>query len=243
MCTVTYIPSGSNIILTASRDEQKDRPAARIPDIYRLNNMELLFPKDELAGGTWFAINENGAVVVLLNGALKNHTPRHSYRRSRGLVLLDLTATRSPVSAFDQTDLKDIAPFTLIVSEKENLRVCRWDGAVKTVNKKNAKIPHIWSSATLYDPEAIAKREKWFADWLSLHPEPSAEDMLRFHRDAGDGNPHHDLLMNRNNKLFTQSISIAHISANQARFQYLDLLSMEASSGSINFLKAIPVGG
>ncbi len=243
MCTVTYIPSGSHIILTASRDEQKERPAARIPGIYRLNNMELLFPKDEPAGGTWFAINENGAAVVLLNGALENHIPQTSYRKSRGLILLDLTATCSPVNAFDQMDLDQIAPFTLIISEEGNLWVCRWDGTFKMMNKKNARIPHIWSSVTLYDPAAIAKREKWFADWLSLNPKPSAEDMLRFHQEAGDGNPHHDLLMNRNNKLFTHSISIAHISASQARFQYLDLLNMEASSCSINFLKVIPVSG
>ncbi|MEJ0104485.1 MAG: hypothetical protein WDO19_18810 [Bacteroidota bacterium] len=31
------------------------------------------FPKDGNAGGTWFAVHENGNVIVLLNGGFKFH--------------------------------------------------------------------------------------------------------------------------------------------------------------------------
>jgi len=243
MCTVTYVPSGNKIFLTASRDEQRERPAARIPDIYRVHGMNLLFPRDEPLGGTWFAINEKGTAVVLLNGALEKHISVPPYRKSRGLILLDLTASISPVTTFDEADLEQIEPFTIIVTEAGNLWVCRWDGSFKTMNKGNAKIPHIWSSVTLYDPVAMELRKKWFAEWLKLNPKPSGEAILRFHRDAGDGNPHHDLLMNRDDKLFTQSISTACISANNAGFQYLDLRTAATSCSFINFLKVIPVNG
>jgi hypothetical protein len=243
MCTVTYIPSGDEIFLTASRDERGDRPAARIPGVYRVNGMNLLFPRDGLLGGTWFAISENGSAMVLLNGALEKHISVPPYRKSRGLILLDLAASDSALTAFDQTDLDRIEPFTLIITEGGSLWVCRWDGSFKMMNKENEKAPQIWSSVTLYDPAATRKRKKWFADWLHLNPKPSGEDMLRFHQDAGDGNPYHDLLMNRNSELFTQSISMACISGSRASFQYLDLRTGKVSGSSINFLKEIPVQG
>jgi len=49
--------------------------------------------------------------------------------------------------------------------------------------------------------------------------------------------------MNRDDKLFTQSISTACISANNAGFQYLDLRTAATSCSFINFLKVIPVNG
>lgn len=241
MCTVTYIPSGNDIFLTANRDEQRDRPSAHLPEIYRMNGMGILFPKDALAGGTWFAINEKGNSMVFLNGALKNHTRLPPYRKSRGLILLDLVATDSPVTAFGRADLSRIEPFTTIITENGSLWVCAWNGSFKTADQQKAGLPHIWSSVTLYNRAAIDKRKQWFADWLSANPEPSSEDILRFHRNAGDGNPQNDLLMNRDNKLFTHSISSARISGNLATLHYEDIRNRRGADCSISFLKAIPV--
>ncbi|MEJ0082440.1 MAG: NRDE family protein, partial [Puia sp.] len=79
-----------SFFFTSSRDEQAGRPLALFPEIYEINGCRVLFPKDPQGGGSWIAVNENGHAGVLLNGAIKVHEPGLSYRKSRGLVLLDL---------------------------------------------------------------------------------------------------------------------------------------------------------
>jgi hypothetical protein len=37
-----------------------------------LNNKNVIYPKDPQAGGTWYAVGDNGSVLVLLNGANEN---------------------------------------------------------------------------------------------------------------------------------------------------------------------------
>lgn len=241
MCTVTFIPSGNDIFLTANRDEQRERPPALPPVIYRMNGREIVFPKDTRAGGTWFAINENGNGVVFLNGALENHVHQPPYRKSRGLILLDLLSGLSAVAEFDKADLNHIEPFTAIITEGRKLYICRWNGSSKSRYKLNENLPYIWSSVTLYDPLTIEKRQQWFTSWISKNPNPSLEEIMHFHQHTGDGDSNNDLMMNRDNKLFTHSISAARISENFATFHYLDLPGMESTDSSIRFLKAIPV--
>ncbi len=52
MCTVTFVPTQNGYILTSSRDEQKARSTI-FPKKYSIANKTLIFPKDELSGGTW----------------------------------------------------------------------------------------------------------------------------------------------------------------------------------------------
>ena len=88
MCTVTFYPNNNEYILTSSRDEVKYRPTLP-PKRYNINNQEITFPKDEVAGGTWIATNNNTKTVCLLNGAFERHQRKESYSRSRGLILLE----------------------------------------------------------------------------------------------------------------------------------------------------------
>ena len=241
MCTVTFIPSGGKFFLTANRDEQKTRQAALPPEIGQLNGRRILFPRDAHAGGTWFAINEDGTAVVFLNGAKEKHVHRPPYRKSRGLVLLDLVSSPSPVMAFEQADLDQIEPFTAIITECSRLFTCCWNGCSKSTERLNERQAHIWSSFTLYDPATVEKRQQWFDSWISQNPGPSPGKIRHFHQFAGDGDPHHDLKMNRNNKIFTHSISSACISQNAVTLHYLDLRRMESTERSLRFLKTVPV--
>jgi hypothetical protein len=34
-----------------------------------INGKNVIYPKDPKAGGTWYVVDENGTVLVLLNGA------------------------------------------------------------------------------------------------------------------------------------------------------------------------------
>lgn len=57
MCTVTFIPKSlDGFMLTSNRDEAPARRAIQ-PKIYKVNDVELFFPKDDVAGGTWFGLS------------------------------------------------------------------------------------------------------------------------------------------------------------------------------------------
>jgi Transport and Golgi organisation 2 len=241
MCTVTFIPLGDRYLLTSNRDEQRSRLPAALPAIYNFGGTNILCPKDSNAGGSWFAINEYGNAVIFLNGAWKKHLYQPPYRKSRGLVLLDLIGAAAPLESFDLSDLSDIEPFTAIIMDRGRLFDCRWDGAMKSIKEVDASKPQIWSSVTLYDPVAMEKRASWFREWLQKNPVPGMDDILLFHQRAGDGDPVNDLMMNRD-AVFTISITSADISDTGVLMQYLDVQTRESYFNRLSFSKPMTVG-
>lgn len=161
MCTVTFVPTQNGYILTSSRDEQKARPTI-FPKKYSIGDKMLIFPKDELAGGTWIATDEKHRTACLLNGAFENHIKKERYRKSRGLILLESFAFSSINDFSNQVDLENIEPFTLLlIDSSPNLEFVemRWDGTKKYIKNIDINLPQIWSSATLY-PAEVRKKEK-----------------------------------------------------------------------------------
>lgn len=223
MCTVTFIPAPDKVMLTSNRDEKKGRSPAIPPAVYDLYSGRLLFPKDADAGGTWIAAHENGNAIVFLNGGWIAHTPQPPYRKSRGLILLDLIDSTMPYQYFTSLQLDGIEPFTAVIWEDGQLYECRWDGEQKYGQQLDASIPHIWSSVTLYGPDIAARRQQWFDTWLARHRRPFQEDVLHFHQFTGDGDEHNDLLMNRDGKVGTVSVTSLAISPDVMVMRYLDL--------------------
>jgi hypothetical protein len=241
MCTVTFISAGNHFFFTSSRDEQADRPVALFPEIYEINGSRILFPKDPQGGGSWIAVNESGHAGVILNGAMKAHEANRPYRKSRGLILLDLISQSSPADAFEEADFNGIEPFTVILFENKNLYSGKWDGQMKWMESLNAKKSHIWSSVTLYNPVVIRKREEWFHVWLSENAYPGSLDIIHFHQKGGDGDPFNDIMMNRNHTLFTNSISSIRLSTESASFRYLDLRNGGNTETFLAFQKTVQV--
>jgi len=227
MCTVTYIFSGDKIYLTSNRDEKALRTQALPPRFYIHNDVQLIYPKDQDAGGTWIAMNENGNAAVLLNGAFTKHASAPPYRKSRGLVFLDIAKSRRPFDYFLSIDLENIEPFTLVLFQQNILHECRWDATNKYYKELDIKRNHIWSSTTLYDDEVIETRKLWFVKWLKKNPQPAEKDILKFHQFAGDGNKNTNLLMNRDGIVYTVSITGIELSENLAIMRYLDLKTSE----------------
>lgn len=236
MCTVTFIPSKEHIILTSNRDEKHWRSPAHAPARHSFQTGTILFPKDGDAGGTWFGVHENGNAVIFLNGGFVKHEPEPPYRRSRGLILLDLLDTASPRSTFAAVDLEDIEPFTAVIWDDAHLYECRWDGVRKHVKEMDRERPHIWSSVTLYDEQVIAKRRQWFADWLRHQQQPGQEDILHFHQFTGDGDAHNDLMMNRDGKVSTVSVTSVVIHPAGGHLAYLDLKNAQRIEEEIVFV-------
>lgn len=213
MCTVTYIPDREGFYLTSNRDEHQRRGVAIPPREFKGANYTLLYPQDPDQRGSWIAVKNTGDTAVLLNGAFKKHTDLPPYRKSRGLVLMDIISHEYPYVYFTAMYLEGIAPFTLILYTYGRLYECRWDGIKKHIALRNKNTPHIWSSATLYEGEATVKREQWFKVWDQSTPVKTTKNILNFHRSGGNGDLHDGLVMNREEKIKTVSItSIRHYS-------------------------------
>ncbi len=129
----------------------------------------------------------------------------------------------TPYNSFLAIKLTDIEPFTAIIWDDQHLFECRWDGVEKHCKQYDETKPHIWSSVTLYDDDIIQKRQSWFVKWLSSKNEITRPDILHFHQFTGDGDAHNDLLMNREGKVFTVSVSSLCLQKNNASIVYLDL--------------------
>jgi uncharacterized protein with NRDE domain len=234
MCTVTYIPHNDSFFLTSNRDEKKTRLKAAPPQWYKFASGNLLFPKDGNADGTWMALHENGNAMVLLNGGLVNHHYNPPYRKSRGLIFLDVFDHPQPVSAFEQIHLNKIEPFTLVIRQANQLFETRWDGQEKTISELDPSSAYIWSSATLYSDDIIKKRKNWFEVFLKEYASAGSKEILHFHRFAGDGDEKNDVLMNRDNELFTVSITQLHRHKELSHMHYHDLISDQISSQQFN---------
>ncbi len=236
MCTVTFLPGQDKILFTSNRDEHKMRSIALFPARYDYTTGNIVFPKDTQAGGTWVAVHENGNAMVLMNGAFKRHIPVYPYRKSRGLVFLEIFDSSEPKTSFDDIDLGNIEPFTLVIWQKDELWEARWDGLKKYTLRLPADVPHIWSSASLYDEEVIHKREQWFREWLKEIPHPVKKDALLFHEFGGDGDERISLRMNRDGILSTVSITCIELLKDKAIMNYIDLIK---GGSSVNELDKI----
>lgn len=225
MCTVTFLPVKDRVFITSNRDEQVLRAPASFPEVQKMSTGKVLFPRDGAAGGTWIGLHNNGNAMVLLNGAYEKHHHNPPYRKSRGLIFLDVFDSKSPAQKFKETDLDNIEPFTLVIWSDGSLWEARWDGTAANVRQMVATIPHIWSSVTLYDKQVIDKRRGWFDEWLREHTDITPESIRQFHEFGGEGDERIDLRMNRDGILKTVSITGIELMHDRSVMYYKDMLT------------------
>ena len=77
------------LVVGANRDERLDRKAIAVT-VLRDSGPRILGGRDEVAGGTWLAVNEHGVVAALTNQPSPNG--RDDSKRSRGELPLALAA-------------------------------------------------------------------------------------------------------------------------------------------------------
>ena len=239
MCTVSYIPAAGGYYLTSNRDEKSTRSNALEPRIYSYKNTNLIFPKDPDANGTWIVLKENNDALCLLNGAFANFIDTGNYNVSRGIVVLEIASTENMIGAFTKINLSKTAPFTLVMINDGSLYECRWDGEQKYTKPLDAATAYIWSSATLYDEVQRATRKNWFDKFIHQNYFPNQEEIINFHTYSGDGNIENDLVMNRNNKYFTVSITSIAVTENSYML-YQNLTTHDRSSAA--FTQELAIG-
>lgn len=223
MCTVTYLPlENEGFILTSNRDESPMRKTIP-PQKYIENDVELVYPKDELAGGTWIGTSEKNRLVCLLNGGFENHQRNTYYRMSRGVVVKNILSVDDPVQYIEDFDFDNIEPFTVVLVDwGKDLTAYElvWDGAQKYFQKL-AQEPKIWSSSTLYTSEMKAERKVWFQDWLEDQKDYNQESVIDFHQSTDKGTEGTTLKMKRP---FVETVSVTSFlkTGKTQSLQYLD---------------------
>ncbi|MCF6130322.1 NRDE family protein [Flavobacterium sp. AS60] len=232
MCTVSFVNANGKIIITSNRDEKTLRPNSTEPKNYLINNKKIIFPKDQKAGGTWFAIDEHATILVLLNGANEKHILKESYRKSRGLIVLELISSESAIAAWKKIDLENIEPFTLVLFQNQKLYQLRWNETEKSTLELDTNQSHIWSSSTLYPKEIREERANWFYTFLDTVPEVNADELFNFHRYTEEENTEHGLVINRNETLKTLSITQTVIEKNKVVIHYNDLIAEQDFSNT-----------
>ncbi len=199
MCTVTFIPLANNdFILTSSRDVPFARKPAMAPKKYLEDGVELYYPKDGEAGGSWIGTSNKNRLICLLNGGFKNHEIKNNYKQSRGIVVKEILKKDALQSILNQIDLTNIEPFTIVALDWNtglDLVELVWDGNKKHIQKLLLQ-PKIWSSSTLYSDEVKELRELWFKEWQKKQ-KFYASSILEFHHYAGIGDPEIDVMMRR----------------------------------------------
>ncbi|AZQ63586.1 hypothetical protein EI427_15555 [Flammeovirga pectinis] len=236
MCTLSYIPINNlEYIFTSNRDERKSRASAFAPQLHEKNGIKFIAPIDGEALGTWLAASENGRIVCLLNGGFKRHIPTPPYKHSRGKVVLDATLSNDINTYLDTYNFSNIEPFTLIViDQKEGVEITQfvWDGIEGHKTGLDAKVPHIWSSSTLYDTIQSEQRKERFLNWLNKSDRLSKE-ILDVHElvDRGD-NEAFGLSMQRL-EYCTVSTTQLKVSDSTVSMHYHDRLIQEKDNVSL----------
>lgn len=231
MCTVSFVCANDKIIITSNRDEQVLRPAIP-PKNYLINNKKIVFPKDPKDGGTWYAVDDSAAILVLLNGASEKHHWQPPYRRSRGLIVLDIISGTAPLESWEAIDLENLEPFTLILYQTKQLYQLRWDGVEKELVRLDATKNYVWSSATLYPAAVREKRQEWFYQFLDTNPDINQDKMFHFHRYTENADKENGLVINRNDKLKTLSITQTVVEKNKVVMVHYDLIDQNQSAHS-----------
>lgn len=237
MCTISLFPDfhGKNsFVLTSNRDEAVGRKTLA-PEFKDVKGVKLLFPEDEVAGGTWIGVSEYKRAICLMNGGFEKHERNPPYRKSRGLIVKELLTAQNLLEEVDDQKLLGVEPFTtILVDWRQELKFYElvWDGSEKHFRKLSLS-EHIWSSSPLYDKNAKKMREEWFVK-MENDKGLSAESLLEFHQHAGEENKENGLIIDRG-FLKTQSITQIIYNGETLNFWYKDLDTGKITSKEWDF--------
>ncbi len=223
MCTVSFVRTNDSVIITSNRDEHIGRENAAAPDFHNLPNKKIIFPKDARAGGTWFAVADNATVAVLLNGAFEKHIAKPPYRKSRGLILLEIIESDQPLLFFNNLNLDNIEPFTIVLYQPALLYELRWDGITKYEKQLDISGNYIWSSSTLYSDEIINHRENLFQQFLHSPDGITVAGIRNFHSN-NNGDAENGFIIDRQTGMKTFSITQVVVNYEAVNFLHSDLL-------------------
>jgi len=173
------------LIVAANRDERYARPSVTMTTL-RGEGPRILGGRDELAGGTWLAVNEHGLVAGLTNQP--SPAGRDVTKRSRGEIPLAFAAYRSADEAVtkvcSELNPADYNPCWLLVGDRDSLFSVGLTGGPRPEVEELAPGLHVLENAPLRAPSAktaqvarmVAKERAVRADESAAGEPPSEEN-------------------------------------------------------------------
>ena len=180
MCTLVFAWQVFDVplVVAANRDELLDRPSE--PPAVRDWEPDVLAPRDENAGGTWFGYNEYGVFV-----AVTNRWTDGSFggERSRGLLVRDALRRETAEDAvrFVERSVREYEydGFNLVVADENAALYVEWDGGLAVSNLQPGVhvVVNVGADGQYRIPKfrrAEGERQAWNADRLreALQPKP-----------------------------------------------------------------------
>jgi uncharacterized protein with NRDE domain len=142
---------GAPLIVAANRDERLDRPAVPMTVLHE-RDPRILGGRDELAGGTWLAVNEHGVVAGLTNQPSPDGPD--PAKRSRGELPLAFAryqtaaeAVREVTAALDPTAYN---PCWMLVGDRDSLYFIGISGGTVTDVERLEPGLHVLENAPLH---------------------------------------------------------------------------------------------
>lgn len=152
LVVVSRVVESAPLVVGANRDERLERPATTMT-VLQAGSPRILGGRDELAGGTWLAVNEHGLVAGLTNRPAPEG--RDPSKRSRGELPLALArhvtsddAVEDFVECFRPTDFN---PASLLVGDRRSLYSIDMAGDRPDVKELPPGV-HILENLSLGDP-------------------------------------------------------------------------------------------
>jgi uncharacterized protein with NRDE domain len=147
--------AGAPLIVAANRDELYSRPSVTMTTL-RSGPPRVLGGRDELAGGTWLAVNEHGVLAGLTNQPSPLGPDRT--KRSRGELPLAFTsyarADEAVAEVCADLDPADYNPCWLLVGDRHSLFSVSLSGSGRPAVEELAPGVHILENSPLASPSA-----------------------------------------------------------------------------------------
>jgi uncharacterized protein with NRDE domain len=149
---------GVPLLIAANRDELYQRPADPIT-VLRASQPRVLGGRDQLAGGTWLAVNEHGVVAGLTN---QPATARDPAKRSRGELPLAFTRYPDAKTAVTEVcarlDPSAYNPCWMLVGDRHALFSVDLSGGHRAPVEELPPGSYVLENAPLRQPSAKQQR-------------------------------------------------------------------------------------
>lgn len=200
MCSISWQTHPQGYDLFFNRDEQRDRPTAEPPKLFRDSaGMAYLAPIDPQGGGTWIFLNAHGLTAAVLNAYEVDSPPDLKNPASRGQLLRSLSHC-ADADAF-QAELSirlhqnAYPPCYLFALDRQHTTgLWLWTG--ERLETLPAPSMNFFTTSGFRSAEVRARREQAFEQ--TLGKPPHAPDALEaFHLDAKSHLTAFDIRMSR----------------------------------------------
>lgn len=251
MCTVVVAHRPSHnwpILVAANRDEMKDRPW--LPPARHWNDRpHIVAGQDELAGGTWMGINDDGVFAAILNR--RGSLGPDAQKRSRGEIVLealDHESASASAQALQNLDPAAYRSFNVIIADFEQAFWLKGDESECSAvlahalepgismithtdlnDRKSARIGHHldrFQFAPLPDISDEPKFDDWFTWSALLSDKRRYSDFtsaMNIESESGFGTVSHSLVALPNRLLEAEKKPIWHFAAVNQDYDQVEL--------------------